>query len=70
MGSNWLEMGVGSTLVGLTVVYLLCFPVFWASGNLCCCVGRVGGQQKGLDPLSVSKGGKSATERLLDELVS
>ena len=36
--------------------------------GVCCCVGRVGGHQEGMDSSAVSKGRKSATERLLTEL--
>ncbi|MGA0353012.1 MAG: hypothetical protein ACO3NY_05100 [Poseidonia sp.] len=32
-GVNWLELGVGSAAAGLGLVYVLCFPVFWASGK-------------------------------------
>jgi len=30
---NWLKLGGGSAAAGLGLVYVLCFPVFWASGK-------------------------------------
>lgn len=30
---TWLRMGTSSAAVGLMAVYILCFPVFWASGK-------------------------------------
>ncbi len=31
--AGWLELSGDSPLVGLALVYILCFPVFWASGK-------------------------------------
>lgn len=70
-GSNWLEMGAGSTLVGLTVVYLLCFPVFWASGKSFAAAWDVWvDSKKAWTRSRFPKAEKARLERLLDELVS
>ncbi len=32
-GEGWLELFAASSLSGLLMIYLLCFPIFWASGK-------------------------------------
>ncbi|MEC7600572.1 MAG: hypothetical protein VYB23_03920, partial [Candidatus Thermoplasmatota archaeon] len=60
-----------STLVGLTVVYLLCFPVFWASGKSFAAAWDVWvDSKKAWTRSRFPKAEKARLERLLDELVS
>ena len=33
LSSSWLEVGGASPLLGLGMVYIACFPLFWASGK-------------------------------------